>query len=73
MYIGLEVIGIAGLTFVMARLAEEDGLSPLMWAVITLGLAIGALFILPWGFARVLIAGVVSFLLMIFYKMASER
>jgi hypothetical protein len=68
----LELIGIAAVTIIMGRIAYADDQSQLMWVVITFGICLGSLFI-PLPFLRILIAGVVSFVLMIVYKMVTEN
>jgi len=61
------ILGIVICVF-MAKIASADEHSPMIWFGVTFILCVGAVFI-PLPYLRFLIAGVVSFGLMLGYKM----
>ena len=64
------VVGIA-VCVAMYRIADADDESGILWFFITFGLCIAALAI-PLIFLRFMIAGVASFILLIFFKMSNQ-
>ena len=66
-----EIIVAIGVCVVMAKIASEDDLPGAMWFLITFLLCVASVAI-PLPFIRVLIAGVVSFSVMIVYKMRAD-
>ena len=68
----IEIAVGLGVCFIMAKIADMDRMSPIIWFVITFALCLAALLI-PIPYARFLIAGFVSFIVMIVYKAVSSR
>ena len=63
------VLGI-GVCVVVAMIARADERSPVIWFCITFALCLASIFI-PIPFLRFLIAGFISFVIMIVWKMRS--
>jgi hypothetical protein len=68
----LEIIILVAACVAMYRIAEADEQSGAMWAITTLALCIGCLFI-PLPFLRLGIAFVLAFVLMIVVKVVKSR
>ncbi len=56
----------------MSRIADNEGLSKLTWGMITLAVCVGSL-IIPLAFIRIVLAGVLVFVLMIVYKVVAKK
>ncbi len=63
----LELLVAAGMIGVMAKIADADGQSAVIWGAVTLGLIVLSMFI-PMPFLRLLAAGIAAFALMIVVK-----
>jgi hypothetical protein len=63
----LELALIGGVVAIMAKIANYDDRSAILWGVITAVLCVASLLI-PLPLARVLIAGLVAFVLMLVTK-----
>jgi hypothetical protein len=59
-----ELLLAGAATYGMAKVAEEDDKSGLMWGGVTLLLCVIAMALIPLPFLRVLIAGVAAFIIM---------
>ncbi len=55
----------------MAKIASADDLSPILWGVVAFVFCFLCMFI-PFPFARILIAAVLTFAAMTVYKMAKK-
>lgn len=60
----LEIALIVGLVVVIAKIADNEGLSAFLWGAITVVANILCMLLLPWAFLRVLAAGVLVFVVM---------
>jgi hypothetical protein len=59
-----ELLLVAAACIGMARVAEEDQKSGLMWGGITFVLCVVSMAVIPLPFLRILIAGVAAFIIM---------
>ena len=67
-----EILLIVGVISIMAKIANADDQSAILWGVVTGGLCLLSLLI-PIPFGRILIAGVLAFVLMMGYKAIRGR
>ena len=68
----LEIGRVVAACAAMGKIADADGRSSIIWGTITLGLCLASLAI-PLPFLRVLLAGVVAFIVMMIAKANSGR
>lgn len=64
---------IIGMSVVMSKIATADDENGLMWGLATFFLCLGTLFTPVFPFLRVMLAGVLAFILMIVAKVVRER
>lgn len=67
-----ELIIVIAMCVVMAKLADAEDRSGILWGSLTLVLCLGS-FGIPFPFVRVIAAGVAAFVLMIVSKIIAER
>lgn len=65
------VILLAG-CIAMARIAEIENESAVVWTGVTIALCVAAMFLIPWPIARISIAVVAAFLAMTAYKIVRQ-
>jgi hypothetical protein len=69
----LEIgVCIAGVVL-MAKIADIERQSMVIWGVVTAGSCAAALFLLPWPFVRVIIAIALSFGALTVFKIIAKR
>lgn len=69
----LEILLAAAVIAGMYKIADADDQKPWLWAGVTLLLCIVSILFVPLPFLRLLIAGVVAFVLMIGYKVVTKQ
>jgi hypothetical protein len=57
----------------VAKVADADDQSPILWGGIAVGLIVASMFIVPWPFARVGVGWVLAFAAMFTYKVVANR
>jgi len=67
----LELILGIGVCVVMAKIAANDNLSGVIWFCVTFAFCVAAMFV-PLFYIRFLIAGVLSLITMILYKVLAK-
>lgn len=65
------LLGVA-VCVVIGKVADADGRSPLAWGGLALALCLTSLLI-PFPYARLILAGVLAFIIMFFYNLARPR
>jgi hypothetical protein len=66
------ILGIV-MCFAIAKIASADDQSGILWGVLAFVILLACYMVIPWPFARVLIAGGAAFVAMIAWKAIADR
>ena len=69
----LEFIVLGAMIVLMVKIADFEDESKLLWGLVTFGLCGASLFVIPLPFLRVVIAGVVTFVILTVYRIVAKR
>ena len=69
----LELIVLAAMVVLMVKIADFEDESKLLWGFITFALCGGSLLVIPLPFFRIVIAGVVTFVIFMVYRIVAKR
>ena len=68
----LEIALAIALCVVMARVANADGLPPLLWGIVTAVFCAACILLIPYAFLRILIAATLAYAAMMVSKMITR-
>lgn len=69
----IELVLYAVVAGTMTKIASCENLSAVLWCVIAMAICAATLFLVPWPYLRVLIAGLASVAAMMLYKLAAGK